>query len=294
MQPHAQRHCGPHVQAARAALPWQPHLQVEPGHELHAHEIFLASLIRVSFDVGLERERTLRPAPRADLNEAANSSRDSETSISDGGIPIIRRLVRARCAESAPASSASATAQCAGIDDKLTRGFAIDDIRGGQDVRRIMTGILGLAAAAWITSVHADTTVLAVRLGANDVVALAKFYDAAFGLKEIDRVGQPATEIIMRYGATVAAAKAGSSPEFLVQKREAGTAKDTMAHAIFRVADVAATVAAAKAAGATMNGDVVTVPIGGMPVKIATLVDPDGNLLEVMELAKGAEHLPHP
>ena len=39
----------------------------------------------------------------------------------------------------------------------------------------------------------------------------------------------------MRYGATVAAAKAGSSPEFLVQRREPGAGKDTMAHAIFHV-----------------------------------------------------------
>jgi predicted enzyme related to lactoylglutathione lyase len=141
---------------------------------------------------------------------------------------------------------------------------------------------------------QADATVLAVRLGANDVVALAKFYDSAFGLKEIDRVGDPATEIIMRYGATVAAAKAGSSPEFLVQRREPGAGKDTMAHAIFRVSDIAATVAAAKAAGASMEGEVVTVPIGGMPVKIAMMQDPDGNVLEIMELAKGADKLPHP
>jgi len=112
-------------------------------------------------------------------------------------------------------------------------------------------------------------------------------------LKEIDRVGDPATEIIMRYGATVAAAKAGSSPEFLVQKREPGVGKDTMAHAIFRVTDIAASVAAAKAAGASMQGDTVTVPIGGMPVKIAMLVDPDGNVLEFMELPKEATHLPH-
>lgn len=161
-------------------------------------------------------------------------------------------------------------------------------------MRRTMTAALGLCAATWMTFAHADVTVLAVRLGANDVVALAKFYDTAFGLKEIDRVGEPATEIIMRYGATAAAAKAGTSPEFLVQRREPGTGKDVMAHAIFQVSDVAATVAAAKAAGAKMEGDVVTVPIGGMPVKIATLVDPDGNVLELMELPKGATHLPHP
>jgi predicted enzyme related to lactoylglutathione lyase len=140
---------------------------------------------------------------------------------------------------------------------------------------------------------QAEVTVMAVRLGANDVVALAKFYEAAFGLKEIDRVGNPATEIIMRYGATVAAAKAGTSAEFLVQRREPGTGKDAMAHAIFHVSDIAATVAAAKAAGATLEGEVVTVPIGGMPVKIAMVVDPDGNVLELMELPKGAVALPH-
>jgi predicted enzyme related to lactoylglutathione lyase len=160
-------------------------------------------------------------------------------------------------------------------------------------MRRAITTVFGFTAAAWMTFAQADVTVMAVRLGANDVVALAKFYETAFGLKEIDRVGEPATEIIMRYGATVAAAKAGSSPEFLVQKREPGVGKDTMAHAIFRVSDIAASAAAAKAAGASMEGDTVTVPIGGMPVKIAMLVDPDGNVLELMELPKEATHLPH-
>jgi predicted enzyme related to lactoylglutathione lyase len=153
---------------------------------------------------------------------------------------------------------------------------------------------MGLTAAAWLACVQADVSVLAVRLPARDVVALAKFYDAALGLKEIDHVGQPPTEIIMRYGATVAAAKAGTSPEFLVERRDGGAMKDEMAHAIFHVSDVAATVAAAKAAGATVKGDVASVPIGNIMVKIATVVDPDGNVLELMELPKGVDHLPHP
>ena len=161
-------------------------------------------------------------------------------------------------------------------------------------MRRTITTVLGLTAATWLMSVQADVAVLAVRLGAKDVVALAKFYDAAFGLKQIDQVGEPVTEIIMRYGATAAAAKAGTSPEFLVQRREPGTGKDMMAHAIFHVTDIAATVAAAKAAGASMEGDVVTVPIGGAPIKIATVVDPQGNVLELMELPKGLDQLPHP
>ena len=161
-------------------------------------------------------------------------------------------------------------------------------------MRLATKAILGLTAASWLTWVHADVTVLAVRLGAKDVVALAKFYDAAFGLKEIDHVGQPPTEIIMRYGATVAAAKAGSSPEFLVARRDPGAANDPITHAVFHVSDIAATVAAAKAAGATVKGDVGSITIGGMPLKSATLVDPDGNVLELMQLPKGVNHLKHP
>jgi predicted enzyme related to lactoylglutathione lyase len=160
-------------------------------------------------------------------------------------------------------------------------------------MQRAITAMAGLIAAACVTAAHADVTVMAVRLGADDVVALARFYEAAFGFKEIDRVGDPVTEIIMRYGATVAEAKAGTSPEFLVQKREGGAAKNPMHHAIFRVSDIAATLVAAKVAGATLEGDVVTVPIGGAPIKIAMLVDPDGNALEIMELPKGLDHLPH-
>jgi predicted enzyme related to lactoylglutathione lyase len=160
-------------------------------------------------------------------------------------------------------------------------------------MRRMITVIAGLCAAVLAIDARAEVTVMAVRLGASDVAALAKFYDAAFGLKEIDRVGSPATEIIMRFGATVAEAKKGASPEFLVQKRDGAVAKDPMHHAILRVSDIAATVAAAKAAGATVDRDVATVSIGGAPIKIAMLVDPQGNALEIMELPKTLTHLPH-
>jgi predicted enzyme related to lactoylglutathione lyase len=161
-------------------------------------------------------------------------------------------------------------------------------------MRPAIKAILGLAAAVWVTWVYADVTVLAVRLGAKDVAGLAKFYETAFGLKEIDHVGQPPTEIIMRSGATVAAAKAGSSPEFLLARRDPGAASDPITHAIFRVSDIAAAVAAAKAAGATIKSDVSSVAIGGMSLKTATMFDPDGNAIELMELPKGVTHLRHP
>ena len=161
-------------------------------------------------------------------------------------------------------------------------------------MRRTITTILGLAAATWLMGVQADVSVLAVRLGATDVTALAKFYDTAFGMKEIDHVGQPPTEIIMRYGATVAAAKAGSTPEFILMHREGGPTSDPVPHAALHVSDLAATLAAAKAAGATIKGKPASTKIGGMPVTVAMVADPDGNVLELMELPKGVDHLRHP
>ena len=74
-------------------------------------------------------------------------------------------------------------------------------------MRRMIAAIAGLLAVVLVIEARAEVTVMAVRLGASDVAALAKFYDSAFGLKEIDRVGNPPTEIIMRFGATVAEAK---------------------------------------------------------------------------------------
>ncbi len=161
-------------------------------------------------------------------------------------------------------------------------------------MKRTITTLLGVVAVTWSMCAPADTTVIAVRLAAKDVATLAKFYETAFGLKEIDRVGGATPhEIIMRYGTSVAAAKAGTSPEFLIAQRD-GTAKDDMAHAVFRVTDIAASVAAAKKAGATAKADVSAVKIGSMSLKLIMLSDPEGNVLELMELPKDASHLQHP
>ncbi len=162
-------------------------------------------------------------------------------------------------------------------------------------MKTAITAALGLTAAAWMMGAQAEVTVIGARIGANDVVALAKFYDTAFGMKEIDRVGQPTSEIIMRYGATAAAAKAGSSPEFLLEKRPAGEGgKDSIPHVIFHVPDVTAAVASAKAAGATVQRDTMAIKVGSSQIKIAMVADPDGNVIELMELPSGMDHVQHP
>jgi len=44
---------------------------------------------------------------------------------------------------------------------------------------------------------------------AKDTVALAKFYQAAFGMQEVNRIENPGgTEVFVNFGATVEAAKA--------------------------------------------------------------------------------------
>ena len=59
----------------------------------------------------------------------------------------------------------------------------------------------------------------------------------------------------MRYGATVAEAKAGASPESLLQKREATGAKDSIHRAISARLRHQRVNRAAKAAGATVERD---------------------------------------
>ena len=98
----------------------------------------------------------------------------------------------------------------------------------------------------------------------------------------------------MRYGATVAAAKAGSSPEFLVQRREPGDGKQRDGTRDLPRIGYRRHSRCRESRRASMEGEVVTVPIGGAPIKIATVVDPQGNVLELMELPKGVDHLPHP
>jgi len=107
-------------------------------------------------------------------------------------------------------------------------------------------------------------------------------------LKEIDRVVNPATEIIMRFGATVAEAKAGASPEFLTQSARAlPTTQCTTRSSAYPTSPPPWPPRRPRCR------DVATVSIGGAPIKIAMLVDPQGNALEIMELPKTLTHLPH-
>src|SRR5271165_634974 len=82
--------------------------------------------------------------------------------------------------------------------------------KGGSTMIGISkTGLgLGICAAllAAASAQAAGVTLNSARVGAADVAALEKFYEAAFGMQEVQRIG--AQEVMLNFGDSVADAKA--------------------------------------------------------------------------------------
>jgi predicted enzyme related to lactoylglutathione lyase len=141
----------------------------------------------------------------------------------------------------------------------------------------MICGALLLASAA-----NAQVTLNSVRVGAKDTVALAKFYAAAFGMQEVNRLnGQGGPEVFVNFGNTVESAKANKSEPIVIMHRDSDDLKDPIPHVILNVKDMAATVAAIKGAGGSMTGD--PRPFGNTGVVIGIAIDPAGNRLELIQ-----------
>ena len=150
-------------------------------------------------------------------------------------------------------------------------------------MKSIYTTVITISATLlFATAAHAQVTLNSVRIGAKDSVALAKFYQAAFGMQEVNRIdaaGGP--EIFVNFGATTDAAKASKSEPIVIMHRDSDDVKDPIAHVILNVKDMAATVAAIKAAGGSMAGD--PRPYGNTGMVIGIAIDPAGNRLELIQ-----------
>jgi len=148
--------------------------------------------------------------------------------------------------------------------------------------RMVRTAILACATLVVTGAAHAQVTLNSVRLGATDVEALAKFYQSAFGLKEVNRIQAPGgPELFLNFGATVDSAKANKAAQILIMHRDSDAIKDPVPHLIFNVADMTAAAAAIKAAGGTMQGE--PRPFGNAGIVIGIAIDPVGNLLELIQ-----------
>lgn len=150
-----------------------------------------------------------------------------------------------------------------------------------------MKNLLKLALLAIIAVPSlADVSLNGVRIGAKDPEALAKFYSAAFGMAEVQRIpqGNSGPEIMLNFGKTPAAAQATRNKlggaDIVIMPRAANDGADTMAHIVLNVTDIAATVAALKAAGGKMERDVF---VYGGTIKIGMATDPAGNHIEMIQ-----------
>jgi len=141
------------------------------------------------------------------------------------------------------------------------------------------------AALMLAGTAQAGVTLNAGRVGAEDVAALAKFYESAFGLQEVNRLEFPGMlEIMMNFGDTVAAARTNPNAQIVIMHRDSNSIKDPVPHLILNVTDIAATSAAVKAAGGSMDGEPRAFGKSGMMIGIA--VDPAGNRVELIQQPK--------
>lgn len=129
---------------------------------------------------------------------------------------------------------------------------------------------------------QADVTLNSVRVAAVDTVALARFYQAAFGMHEVNRIALPAgPEIFLNFGTTVDVAKANRGLPIVLMHRDSDAVKDPIAHVILNVTDMKATVAAVKAAGGSVPSD--PRPYGNTGIMIGFAIDPAGNQIEMIQ-----------
>ena len=152
-------------------------------------------------------------------------------------------------------------------------------------MQRIYTTAIAVSATLlFATAVQAQVTLNSVRIGAKDTAALAKFYQVAFGMQEVNRIDAPGgPELFVNFGATSDAAKANKSEPIVIMHRDSDDVNDPIAHVILNVKDMAATVAAIKAAGGSMAGNPRPFRDTGMVIGIA--IDPAGNRIELIQPA---------
>ena len=141
---------------------------------------------------------------------------------------------------------------------------------------------MGSATLLLAIAAHAQVKLDSVRIAAKDTVALAKFYQAAFGMQEVNRIDTPAgPEVFVNFGATIDDAKSNKSEPIVLMHRDSDDLKDPIAHVILNVKDMAATVTAVKAAGGSMAGD--PRPFRNTGIVIGIVIDPAGNRIEMIQ-----------
>ncbi len=154
----------------------------------------------------------------------------------------------------------------------------------------IMKSLASLFALVALAPAFAQVSLNGVRVGASDPVAVAKFYQQAFGMHEVQRIENPQMlEIMLNFGKTPAAAKAtrdrNLGGDIIILKRASDDVKDETTHIVLNVTSMPAAVAALKAAGGKMERE--PFEFGKSGIFIGMALDPAGNHIELIQGAGG-------
>src|ERR1700738_5505310 len=94
-------------------------------------------------------------------------------------------------------------------------------------MNRLQKTATTLFVALSASAEHAQVSLDSVRVAAKDTITLAKFYQAAFGMQEVNRIENPGgTEVFVNFGATVEAARANKYPLMVLFHRDSDEVKD--------------------------------------------------------------------
>jgi hypothetical protein len=85
--------------------------------------------------------------------------------------------------------------------------------------KRAVRWTMGFGASLLVAlAAPAGVTLNAARVAAVDVPALEKFYETAFGMQEVQRIGSQ--EVMLNFGDSVAAAKANPAAQIVIMHRD--------------------------------------------------------------------------
>tara|TARA_B110000305_G_scaffold159033_1_gene175856 strand:+ start:1315 stop:1776 length:462 start_codon:yes stop_codon:yes gene_type:complete len=134
-----------------------------------------------------------------------------------------------------------------------------------------------------ILQARADVSLMAARVGAEDVLVAAQFYVKAFGLIEVDRLelASGKAELILGFTGDNKQSVASMGPGIAILERESDADAESMPHIIFRVSDINAVYSKAIELGGTEVQE--PMAINDLGITIAMLRDPAGNTIELLQ-----------
>ncbi len=86
---------------------------------------------------------------------------------------------------------------------------------------KLKSGLALCVALLVALGAQAGVTLNSARVGAADVAALEKFYETAFGMQEVQNIGN-GMEVMLNFGDSVASAKANPGAQIVIQHRAFG------------------------------------------------------------------------